>query len=356
MADELDKQPDDSTPVHADEVRAEPIESESADSVPGGEEPSWEVVLRRAEEASSPPPEQSTDAPARPNRAAWHAWGRAAVPLAIILLYGIYKIATHEPAQPDAPEIANVASLSGVKQDTEKIRMDKAAREFIARLETLKASENWKQIRTEIDNTAPEIREHPVVQAFDVIALIESGQRNGALLARIQTLRPKFADDRTQRGMLDYLNLMEAELLLNASRSPDMLTRNMDDFRQLIGGQEKLTPRLLDFRVRLADRFEQMGDQEIKDAGNFRADQVKMLNGRSLYQQGLRWVTTRDGWLKAQPIDPGRAASTSQRLLLKIRDANQIIHGPVLPFGDKENTTWTGKRGDPVHDYPGGKW
>jgi len=281
---------------------------------------------------------------------------RAAVPIAVLVIYGLYKVSTMERAPRGPMEIEDGGPLTAVDPALDRQSMDRETRALVARLETLAAQSDWDQVREAVAAAPERSREHPDVRAFRVIARVEGGEVSGEVMKELRALGPYYAADPDDRTMLDYLRLMEAELYLRLSTTPDALLRNTDRFRQLVGRQAALTPRVLRTRVELAERYEAMGDAEVEAAGRFMPDRVRLANARSLYQQGLRWVTTPEGWLELRPISTGKAVVVLERLLLRLREANAKFHGQKLPWTGADNTTWSGRKGDPPHDYPGGSW
>ncbi|MBI5153952.1 hypothetical protein HZA57_01840 [Candidatus Poribacteria bacterium] len=288
--------------------------------------------------------------------ARWTRWIRPAVPVVILLVYAAYKLLGWEP-KPRAPRDAEpYASLSGVAAEVKKVPLDEQTKQLLAKLEGLYTRENWTQIRAVAASAPQDVRRHPAVRAFDAIARVHTGETSAEVMTEIRDLESYFASDPKQRAMLESLQLVHAEILFRVSTSPDAMMRNTDRFRQLAGNAESLTPQLLAFRVKLAERFEEMGNQEAAGAGRFMKDRVQLTTARSLYQQGLRWVTTREGWLARQPLSSGKASAIVDRLVLHIREMNKEINGLAMPWGGGDRETWTGKAGDPIHDYPGGTW
>ncbi len=333
----------------------EPSEPESDDAVPAvRSDVSWDAIMERAstESAALSPPGPRRSALVPPS---WKPWIRASIPLLIVLAYLGYKIAGGMGnSDDDAPEVANAVALSGVRPPSENLSLDRRTEEFVARLEALQMAGNWSGVRSEIQNAEPFLTVHPTVKAFEVVSRVLTGGH--ATLDEIRSLRQTLSRDRKLRPLVDYLKLAEAELRFRASVSPEMAMRNLDEFRELIGTQENLTRDVLAIHLKLAERFERLADAEAEAAGTFRTDRSKLSTARNFYQQALKWVTTQDGWQNLTPVSEGKASVLADRLLLKLRETNGRFHGPAMPFTDRDNSTWTGKKGDPVHDTPGGRW
>jgi hypothetical protein len=211
------------------------------------------------------------------------------------------------------------------------------------------AAGDWQAVsKTITAEPRPEIRDHPVIQSFGVIAETRSGRRNGDLARQIKelesTLRP--ARDRYP-DLFHQLELAYVEQLLALSYTPENLSRNTDEILRRLG---TATRRDVDIRIRTAATFEDVADRKMSAASGFmQKDPYAIQEARSIYQTGLRLLVTPDGWATLEPISPS-ANPAIARILEKIRAANRSIHGPALPFTDRDPETWSGKRGDPVHD------
>jgi len=336
---------DDGTPPK--ELPAEPADAPAA--------PTWEAALQRAAR-----PEESAigghSAPRPARTAAWQPWLRAAAPLLIVLAYLGWKAWSARDARDAAgPGVENVQTLSGVRPPEEKIRTDRATEDFLKTLESLREARRWGEVARAVAAAPPEIAGNPVVKAFGAVAR----SFEGAAIPReeLRSLRTRLAGDSQRQALVDYLKIAEARTVLLRTRTPENMLANMDAFRELLAGQPVLTPELLELRIQLASRFEELGDAEAEAArATFRKDRPRLVVARSFYQNGLRWVTTPDGWIDARPVAEGKAALVADRILDKLRTANEDYHGMAIPWGDRDASTWTGAKGDPVHDSPTGRW
>ncbi len=323
--------------------------------IPRPEDTSWDVVLARAGDRGS-----TTRVPLQPIEPAkfplWAGtWLRAAVPLLVILLYLGYRMAT-APAPQVTPDLIEHRNLTGVAPPVEDARMDAATRDLVARLEGMMAREDWPSILRTIEPLPSASAAHPAVRAFRAIARIETGESSRDLLEEVRLLEPAFASDPLKRPMRDYLRLMHADLIYRLdSGSPETLRAQTDRLRLLLADLP-MTGRHLSLRLKLAERFERFGADEERAAGSYFRDRLRLRTARALYQQGLRWVTTREGWINAQPISPGQPSIQVERLLHRIREMNKAINGYSLPYSGADRTTWSGREGDPVHDARGGAW
>lgn len=323
--------------------------------LPAEREPvTWEIVLARAARADA---EEAAAAPGRLPRAPWAMWARAAVPLVILAVYAVYKVSQIEFARPRPPEPVETVSLSGLKNPAPRVEIDRETEQFIRELDRLfSVRTKWGEIVTAVAAAPPKMQDHPIVQAYESIARVEQGVVSGALQTRIRELLPVFESDRNRRELYEYLRLAEAKMVLRGVATPEEAFRRADYFRQVARNTTTIPAESLRFRVRLADRYERLGDMLLEESGSLRVDKVKVSDARSLYQNALRWVITPEGWMRLEPLSSGQAATVRDRLLVKIEQANKKYHGPVLPFGGNDNSTWSGKAGDPLHDLPGGAW
>ncbi|MCB2155234.1 hypothetical protein KQI84_10125 [bacterium] len=332
------------------------MSDEPQDQLPAERE-SWDAVLHRAGERTLAEG-RAASRPGGSGKRPWAFWLRIAVPVLILGVYVTYKAAGWDFSSRRSPKLEEVDSLTGVERQQDELPpLDKPTRDLVGRLEALLAAKDWPAIRKAVAEAPKAAQERPEVEAFDLIAQVESGQSNPSLNKRIVDLEPYFSRKKSQEPMLNYLRLMRAEMLFrSSSNDPQALIRNMDEFRRLVADQP-LTERVLLLRLKLAGRYELMGARVQEEAGGvLRRDVLELTTARSLYQQGLRWVTTREGWMKLQPISPGKAAASIDRLITRMRSVNGQLHGPALPWENKDPETWTGKKGDPIHDYPGGTW
>jgi hypothetical protein len=345
MSDDLQKLPGDTTTPDPSGEDDAPL----AERVGPGD---WEIVL--AEAAPPPPPVPSAPTPTRN----WALWLRAALPVLVLVVYGVYKFTDRDRNPPGASERDAVpASLTGVQPDREKVTLDRQTRDFVAGLETLRLADDWRGVRDAIAAAdPPALRENAVVLALDTVARVRLGETSGTLLGTIDSLKPVFRSDKERRGLYEALLLAEARLFLDATRSPEACAKYADDFRDALLAQSTNSADVVDLRVRLAERYESVAGKLVEDAGRIRVDRVKLAEARSLYQNALRWVTTQDGWLQLQPVSAGKPAIVAGRLRLELQTANKRYHGRSMPFGDSDSTTWTGRKGDPIHDHAGGKW
>jgi len=319
------------------------------------EDSSWDTVLSRAGDRGSAghvplePVEPSKFPP-------WAgSWLKAAVPILIILLYLGYRVGMTDRG-PVTPDLVEHQPLTGVAPPVEQTRMDTGTRELVSRLEGMMAREDWPGILTTLEGTQDDLLVQPPIRAFKAIARIETGEAGFSLLEEVRMLEPFFSSDPRHRPMREYLRLMQAELIIRLDGgSAERLRGQTDRLRQLLADLP-MTGRHLRIRMRLAERFEEFGAAEERAAGTYFRDRLRLRTARALYQQGLRWVTTREGWLQAQPISPGQPAIQVERFIHRIREMNKAINGYSLPYSGADRMTWSGRTGDPIHDAPGGAW
>lgn len=348
MADDKDEIGPESVPENA---------ASSEDHLPaerGGQEAQWELVLAEADR------QRDGDAPARgterPRQMAWATWVRVAVPIVILLVYGVYKVSRIESAPPRVPEPGQPGSLIGVQAKPDKVRLDRETTEFIERLEGFFQLKNWSGMAAAIAKAPDATREHPVVRAFDAIARVQQGEVSGTLRTEIRKLLPLFEHDGSLRLLYEYLLLADATMQMRAVYSSAQALREIDYFRRVLREQAEMTTEQVNLRVLLARRYARLADSRLAEAGTFRVDKAAVAEARSLYQNALRWLTVPEGWTELRPVSRGEPAALRDQVLVQLRSANEKFHGLMLPVGGNDNETWTGRAGDPPHDVPGGTW
>ena len=287
----------------------------------------------------------------------WRSIMRYAIPAILLLVYLGYRFSQRAPSSGSSPGLSPAASLTGVERARpDKLRLNAEAEEKVARLEALLGQGDWKGVQALVKGLPQEMKAHPIFHAFEAIARIESGESGIDLLRTVEKLEGTFYSDAKRKPLLDYLRMMRAELILQTCAAPESLLARTDMLRELVLSQSALTPRALRLRVKIAERYEALGRELADSTGRVFKDKITLINARSLFQQGLRMVVAPEGWLQAQPIHPGASATAVQRLLLQIREVNRQINGVSAPWSQTDRSTWTGQKGDPIHDYPGGKW
>lgn len=322
--------------------------------------PRWERLLDSAGGAAQPSSPTNALGPTVPvgdPAAVALPWIRALLPVLLLVVYVGYKVTHGPPAEPRRPDVELVRSLTGVEHKPGRHRMDTETRTLVVALEARVDGRNWSGIMNAVATAPPEVREHPVVQAFDAIARVESGEGGPDLMALLIALERELAGDEDLAPQVEYLRLARLiSMFRTQGTTPDGLLRLTSEMRPSLSVM-RTTPRVVEFRLMLAERFERFGqDEEAAAAGTFTNDTLRLATARQLYQQGLRWIVTREGWLKATPIAPGKPAVVVERLLMRIEKLNRQINGWSVPMTESDSSTWTGKRGDPIHDAPGGTW
>lgn len=320
--------------------------------------PRWDRLLEAAGGASPPKAQEAPAAAPFVDPAAMALpWIRALVPLVLVVVYVGYKITHAPPPEPRRPDIEVVRSLAGVSVKPVNTRMNSETQALVTALQTRVEGRNWSGIMNAVAIASPDAREHPVVQAYDAVARVETGEGGADLVALVRVLEQQLAGDEEREPLVNYLRL--AQLIVafrEQGNSADSLLRLTGEKRPVLAALPT-TARVVEFRLMLAERFERFGQaEEAEAAGTFTNDEVKLSTARQLYQQGLRWVVAREGWLSATPIAPGKPGVVVERLLLRLRTVNAKINGWSVPMTQSDSSTWTGRAGDPIHDAPGGTW
>lgn len=312
-------------------------------------EESWEIVLERAGsggDAGGIPPINT--------KARTATWMKALLPVGILILYGIYKTAgwaTNRTAGIPAAE-READSLTGVKADLPAARMDRAQRDLVAKLEGLVAQDRWEEVRRELQGEIPaEVRSHPVIRALELASRVRTGERNIDVERDLRAVAAQLPTGRSSAPLREAVALALAHVIVERSNDVEWLLRNAGELQRLM---KDLPPRpaVLEMRVRIATRYERLADGRIeKSSGMRNRDEAGLREGRSLYQSGLRWLVTEAGWSSLTPFNDSFRPHI-ERILAKIEEANRTIHPVSLPFSNRDAGTWTGRKGDPVHDAP----
>lgn len=310
-------------------------------------------------------PEEGEAAGALPAKrrdfAAARVWLKLLFPVLILAGYLIFKLLSMEPSTERQTALAvrdNPSSLTGVApaQD-ETLLLDWETRELVAQLEAHRNRNEWRQVSDLVEATRdPQLRRHPVVRAFDALARTRLGERSAALEEELVNLESRLRPEARRYGDLIHgLRVARIDQLLSRIRNPTVLQYHTDLFTLLLEREPK-DPYDVSIRLKLAERYEEVGDQMSLGArGMIRVDVVRMRQARSHYQIALRWIVSPRGWLDLVAISPA-ARPDVERIVEKIRQCNRAIHGYSVPFTDNDSTTWTGRRGAPVHDIPGGSY
>lgn len=318
-------------------------------------EDAWEEVLIRA--AKDEDGEFATtrgNQPPPPNRDLWR-WVKAALPLAVVLIYIAVKSfdgwGDRSGAWPRT--VQQPKSLTGVEPTAaDAPKIDRATRAFIADLEKLMNEGSLPAVRDKITSADNTIKSNPIVQAIYVVVRTQQGEMNASVERQLMVLESQLgAAEGDFPNLLQEVRVARAAQILSRCNDSESLSRNTDTILQLLGPTPK-SKYGLDVRVRAAGNFEQVGNRLIEQGkGMIRTDVLKVREARAFYQTGLRFIVADDAWLQLKPVTP-RAAPDVERIAERIREANKMINGLSIPFGDSDSTTWTGKKGDPVHDLP----
>lgn len=312
---------------------------------------SWDMVLTRAAE----------DVPARPAAEARPfaaspavRWVKLLFPLLVVGLFVSLKVYEYVSERPgsyhrSAPEAAP-ESLTGVSpEQAESVSMDRKTKEFVAKLEAMQSRDNWAGILGATGAAEAEpFREHPVVQALTYIARTRTGERELALESDLKEMETLLAQADRYPELLREVRLARVEQILSRATSLEVLSRNTDEIIRLLEGTADYA-READVRIRSARTFEYFGDQLLEQGdGYISNDVLKIREARVYFQTALRLITKPDEWAALGPISP-RAKAEIDRLVEKIRQCNRMIHGIPAPFSGNDSSTWSGKKGDPVH-------
>lgn len=324
---------------------------------PPPDEPTQSLPVPRAQaevtwasiEASAPPPAAPGDeAPTPAVR-----WTKALFPVAVLVLYAAVKLSQgfdgfdNGPALSDAP-----ANLSGVSAEPEDMSLTREQKALLEKLEGFAAANRWPEVNAAVSAAPPQDRQHPLVRALALIAAAETSSSPGSaapLANELESARLALGTSSKRRDLADRLALAEARSLLRMSA--ENFSGNEERINRLVRPLA-LRPGVLTVRVDLARRYEALGDAELA-AGNttMSTDEARLRAARGYYQAALRVLVAEGQWLAATPVDPA-AAPHVQRILGRMAEANKALNGRLNRILGGDSSTWTGQKGDPVHDAP----
>lgn len=321
------------------------------------QEGEWEVLL--ADPPVQPPLEIPPPQALIPPSDSIKSWVKIIFPIAVILVYLIYKMVSGGSDRESSVEFDERRDLVDVKlppssEEELKRQERKALEDLVSQLNFAFQARDYSAVQEKISAAPERLQKTEIVRTFGLLSRVQAGAREPSMNKEIAELRPYLTKEKDKR-LLAALDLAEAKIILHHS-SPEYILRHTPRLRALIGNAPTLTQDVLQIRIQLALKFEEIADKEADEAGFISQDQVRLANARTYYQQALRWVTTKEGWLKLTPLDDGLSGQISNRIQVKLRRANERFHGPSLPFTNRDRTTWSGLSGEPLHDIPGGAW
>ncbi|MEO8376153.1 MAG: hypothetical protein ABI579_00660, partial [Candidatus Sumerlaeota bacterium] len=226
-------------------------------------EDAWEDVLVRASERVDDDELQRRGDRMPPRgRDGWR-WVKAALPLAVVLIYIVVKSmggwSQHSGAWPGT--VQQPKSLTGVEPTAgDAPKLDRTTRAFVADLEKLMNEGNLKAVRDKISAADNTIKGNPVVQAIYVVARTRQGERNLTIERQLMGLESQLgiAEDDFP-NLLQEVRVARADQILNRSSDGETLSRNTDTILQLLGPEPK-SNYAIDVRIRAARNYEQVGD------------------------------------------------------------------------------------------------
>lgn len=321
-----------------------------------GAPPSWDEILVRASAREVNVPARTAASPPGRERVAF--WLKVLTPLLVVVAFVAVKLwggGLYSRSAATLPIPTQPTTLSGVKPAQEEpLRLDRAGREYVSQLEAMMGRREFRALIESVRNQADSrIAGHPVVQSLEAIARVRSGQRSLELERGLTSLETTLSPAEGQYpDLLHELRVGRVDLILARATSADVLGHNTDTIMQLLGPASR-TAYDVDVRIRGARVFEGFADEEMqKGKGVIQSDLLRVREARVQYQNALRLIVTRERWSSLTPISP-RANSEVERIVQKMREANRIINGVSLPFTNNDSTTWTGRKGDRVHDGGG---
>jgi hypothetical protein len=305
-----------------------------------------EVTWASLESSAAPPAPLPDEAPSPAIR-----WTKALLPVAVLALYGIVKLTQGFDGFGGRDSLAGApASLSGVAPEREEMSLTREQKALLERLEAFAAANRWPEVAAAVEAAPPQDRQHPLVRALALIARVETNTGPDPTLANeIEGARVALGTSSRHRELSERLALAEARCLLRLSR--ETFLANEERLNRLVRPLG-LRPGVLSVRIDMARRYEALGDKELAAGSSMLStDEARLRAARGYYQAALRLLVAEDRWLAATPID---AAATPhvQRILGRMAEANKALNGRLNRILGGDPSTWTGEKGDPVHDAP----
>lgn len=280
-------------------------------------------------------------------------WAKLLFPVIVILLYIIGRMVSGIANGPKSTQgVDEAKTLSGVSANSPSLKLTKEAKAFLAEMETLAAADSWGEIAKRTANAPETIRDHPVVRGFALLAKYRT-EKGSVFLEREIAQTSALLDAKGDFAALrEQLDVAQARLILERATTLDLLMRNAESIQRLMEGTRP-RPTVIEARVRIAQRYEQFADARFEESkrmvrGN---DTAGLREARALHQTALRWLVLPEGWRTLTPYSESMRAHVA-RVVGKIQVANEAINSIALPFTDRDSKTWTGKKGDPIHDEP----
>lgn len=313
----------------------------------------WDALLVRAEVPVAPAPPPPPPGPTRSSEAL--RWLRAVSPLLVLAIYFGWKAFSGDGRDSFVPGVANDApTLTGeAPAPDDSVELSGETKAFVQRLEALRAGGEWRSIAAAVAAAKPPVADHPVVIAFGLIARTRTGARDVKIIQDLQKVENRLAASSSRKVLADLiheLRVARAAQLLLLCESVEGFRRNTDEMTALLASE---TPTRFDVqvRIRMAELGIQAGDELMEEANRklIGSDLGNVAEARALYQQAMRFVVTEKGWARLEPISP-QAGVTVGALREKLRAANALVHGFSNPLGNYDSSTWSGRKGDAIHD------
>lgn len=278
-------------------------------------------------------------------------WLKLVFPLLVLLAY-VGAEALRGSATPARPKpVGEARSLTGLSENRDPLKLTREGRAFIAELEELASRDDWPAISRRTGAATAPLRDHVLVRGFALLARSKQGERGGPFereIAAVSAQIPKTGDTAALREQLD---LAQALSILDRCRSLDLLMANAETLQRLADGTQS-RPSVLEVRVRVARTYERFGDERLESSIKVTSNDIPGLReARGLYQSSLRWLVEPSGWHALVPRSDSLKPHI-ERITGKMQRANKALHPFDLPFTDQDRNTWTGRRGDPIHDAP----
>ncbi len=278
-------------------------------------------------------------------------WVKLVFPLLIVALYAASQVFRGVAAPSRARPIEEARSLTGIAPAGDPLKLSREGRALVAELEDLAARDDWAAVGRRTGAATPALKEHPVVRGFSLLARARQGEKGAQIEREIFSVSALIPKSGEMGALREQLDMARALSILDRCRTLELLLANAEALERLAEGTQP-RPSVLDVRVRVARAYERFGDERTEASIKVTSNDIAGLReARGLYQSALRWLVDPSGWHSLTPRSESLKPHI-ERLAGKMQRANKALHPFDLPYTDQDRNTWTGRRGDPIHDAP----
>ncbi len=278
-------------------------------------------------------------------------WTKLLFPLIVLLIYAGGQAFRGAMAPRPAKPVDEARSLTGISPESDTLKLTKEGRILVTDLERLAARDDWAAVARRAGAAPPPLRDHVIVRGFALLSRARTGERGASLEREIASITSQIPRGGESGALREQLDMAHALSILDRCNSLELLMANAETLQRLAEGTQS-RPSVLDVRVRVAKAYERHADQRTEASIKVTSNDIAGLReARGLYQTALRWLVDPSGWIALAPRSDSLRPHI-ERIVGKMQRANKALHPFDLPFTDQDRNTWTGRKGDPIHDAP----